>query len=300
MNLLVFRCFQCRISSRLNKSMEPAKSSRPRYMSSVLSTTLHTSKGKLKCRDQTSKTRRDQTNFLNPRFVSQSCLTMFMYWKKLNIVSYCHKGLYVYIINPNITCYDVYIIKYHCLHYVYIVKLQRHSAFSSKLPGKAPRWHSTLRGAQGKPSGRRGSKLPWHRIITAVPQVGLVGVRGMSKFVWWFSRDVFQVSRCLYLFCPSHTIRWSECQNEEVNGSCTGTQRISRYRLASICMNSRNGQTFSCCRRWNFHEQRRCQHMGMDVVKVLTDSQKKSPSQHPSVSCSTCSCVPSKRSEADK
>ena len=75
---------------------------------------------------------------------------------------------------------------------VYIIKLQRHSAFSSKLPGKAPRWHSTLRGAQGKPSGRRGSKLPWHRIITAVPQVGLVGVRGMSKFVWWFSRDVFQ------------------------------------------------------------------------------------------------------------
>ena len=75
MNLLVFRCFQCRISSRLNKSMEPAKSSRPRYMSSVLSTTLHTSKGKLKCRDQTSKTRRDETNFLNACFVSQSCLT---------------------------------------------------------------------------------------------------------------------------------------------------------------------------------------------------------------------------------
>lgn len=113
---------------------------------------------------------------------------MFMYWKKLNIVSYCRKGFYVYIINPNITYYDVYIIKYHCLHYVYIVKLQRHSAFSSKLPGKAPRWHSTLRGAQGKPSGRRGSKLPWHRIITAVPQGGLVGVGGMSrmsKFVWW-------------------------------------------------------------------------------------------------------------------
>ena len=223
MNLRVFRCFQCWISSRLNKSMEPAKSSRPRYMSSVLSTTLHTSKGKLKCRDQTSKTRRDQTNFLNPCFVSQSCLT------------YVH---------------------------------------ASKLPGKAPRWHSTLRGAQGKPSGRRGSKLPWHRIITAVPQVGLVGVRGvsrMSKFVWWFSRDVFQ--RCFYLFRPSHTIHWSECQNEEVNGSCTGPQRISRYRLASICMNSGNGQTFSCCRRWNFRERRRCQHMGMDVVKVLTDSQ---------------------------
>lgn len=83
--------------------------------------------------------------------------------------------------------------------------------------------------------------------------------------------------RCFYLFCPSHTIRSSECQNEEVNGSCTGTQRISRYRLASICMNSRNGQTFSCCRRWNFREQRRCQHMGMDVVKVLTDSQKNHP-----------------------